>query len=480
MSFVENIPTCDGIGNESEVIIVFVPALMGTELMRQNACNDEKAIKENDLVYVTPSIGLKIDTPDLSLPLQWQFSDDKDKLPVQVKGDIQAGMVLEKIQFNCCCSVTILDQYSTFCEHYRSKSNSFNHFYTFPYDWRRDLNETTGNLLIFLADIKAKHNGNSPQVVSHSMGCLVTLAALHTDPSLFHSAIFAGGNFAGGSGFYPTNTDGMVVGLNREYLSGRVCHTFPSMYQAASPMGVGNDPILRHEDGRQLFQFVDSNSLERDRENGEQGSIVNIDMYSLEDWKRHKLGPWSLQEFVSSEMEEHVKICLNLGKIFQNKMRNHYGNEQKTSDSKQYPPIATLVGDKFDKPDFFLWDTKNNRWIEWDSKSLQKYKPKKFVPTDGTVSTISASQPPLPIDVDVKLYKARNNGPGIGTHRDLLNDVEMIDIILRNLRLGSSDEIKESESTLEEVDNFYSTSQRRMSSFKQVCSIVFPFTPMEI
>ena len=138
---------------------------------------------------------------------------------------------------------------------------------------------------------------------------------------------------------------------------------------------------------------------------------------------------------------------------------------------KEYPPIAALVGDKWDKPDFFLWDTKNNRWIEWNNPSLQKYKPKKFVATDGTVSTISASQPPLPSSVDVKVYKARNNGPGIGSHRDLLNDVEMIDDILEDLRFAFQNQKKCD--GLHEGEKAVRASQRRMSSLRQMCSSFF-------
>jgi len=200
-------------------------------------------------------------------------------------------------------------------------------------------------------------------------------------------------------------------------------------------------------------------------------SIVDIDMYNLEDWKRFKLGPYSLGEAVSPEMEEHVKICLKLGKHFQNRLRyptvgnggndneekkngNNYGNNNDhdndqddsqnnsqgtiLNQSDQYPPIAVLVGDQYLNPDFFLWDINASRWIEWNRQSLKRYKPntKDFVRTDGTVSYISASQPPLPnvVKNKVKEYKARNNGPGIGSHRQLMSDVEMIDKILNDLQ----------------------------------------------
>ncbi len=360
------------------------------------------------------------------------------------------------------------------------------------------------------------HNTISTHNTQHSMGCLITLAALHTKPSLFHSVLFCGGNFGGGAGFYPTNTEGMTVGLNKQYLSGEVCHTFPSMYAVASPMGIGNDPILLCDDGngyvndgcangdngngrgkgtgKQLFQFIDSESFLKGGGNGDNnvnnvngsdgedgdnnnrngnghgncnfnadGRVVDIDMYDINDWKHFKLGPYSLKGPVSPEMEEHVKICLKLGKVFQHKMRNitaattavddndtDHDNKKSDNDdcnetnpnpnpnpneaTKQYPPTAVLVGDQYLNPDIFLWDVKASRWIEWDDKSLRRFKPKNLVRTDGTVSYISASRPPLPRGVTVREYKARNNGPGVGSHRELMNDVEMIDIILNDLR----------------------------------------------
>lgn len=402
-----------------KIPIVFVPALFGTELVRRKKTRDE-------LVYVTAAIGLNAKSPDISLPLRWDQKDgDPSSLPKQEMDDIAPASVMKKIQLSCFCNITLLDQYSTFCQHFEEKVDA--PFYVFNYDWRRDLNESTDKLIEFLTEIKDRH-GSSSQVISHSMGCLIALAALKTNPFIFNSVLFVGGNFGGGAGFYPTNTIGMNVGLNKEYLKGSVCHTFPSMYAAASPMGIGKDPILRDKNGDQLFQFLDSDSMRK----GEK-KVVDIDMYNLHDWKTYKLGPWSLSQDVSAEMEEHVKICLKLGKHFQERMRST------TTDLKMnlkcYPKIAVLVGDKHLKPDYFLWSSKKSCWLEWNKKRIRSFKPTKYVKTDGTVSYISASQPPLPYDgIVVKEYIARNNGVGIGSHRELMNDVQNIDKILTDLK----------------------------------------------
>jgi len=394
----------------SKIPIVFVPALLGTTLVDDADRN----------VYVTAKIGLGLDTPNLKLPTKWNCNDG-DLHPVQEKDDIRPGIPLKSIKLGLCgCgSIKILNQYSTFCKHFEQYDN----FHSFEYDWRRDLNETTNLLLEFLENIKRIY-GVSAQVLSHSMGCLVALAAYNINPELFHSTLLCGGNFAGGFGFYPTNTEGMNVGLNKSYLGPDVIHTFPSMYATASPMGVGKDPILRNHEGRQLWQFVDMHDMKKN---------VDIDMWNIEDWKKYKIGPW-ISNAIPLEMEEHVKICLKLGHAFQMKMRNLEKKdgiyvEKTAKDKSMYPPVAALVGDQFLHPEDFLWDTEESRMIEWTPTLIKKLKPRHFARTDGTVSYISASQPPIPKGLKVRTYSARNKG-----HRDLMNDVEMIENILRDLK----------------------------------------------
>ncbi len=214
--------------------LVFVPALMGSELEEKEEEEDsdsddenkykqkkkkkkEKEKEKSDLAYVNWKIGLNLQTPDLSLPLKWEFRndhgdhnhDDRDnghgpsssssssplpsqlqlQLPTQAKDNLVPRGVVEKIQIECCSlsscclqSITVLDQYSSFCQHYRklhlhqstsssassSSSSSESTFHTFAYDWRRDLNETTDALLEYLEEIYIKH-GARPQVVSHRL-----------------------------------------------------------------------------------------------------------------------------------------------------------------------------------------------------------------------------------------------------------------------------------------------------------------------
>ena len=153
--------------------------------------------------------------------------------------------------------------------------------------------ETTDQLIQFFHTIQCKDNynqsdckdacsldagpgpGQAVQVISHSMRCRIALAACNTSPSLFHSNLFVGGMFAGGVGLYPMNTEGMAVGLNREYLGPGVVQTCPSMYASASPMGVGRDPILRNEFRTQFVDAVDGDGDGQNMHN-----FINMNMSS--------------------------------------------------------------------------------------------------------------------------------------------------------------------------------------------------------
>ncbi len=423
---------------ENDIPIVFVPALMGTTLYRHQQSSDSRNDEEQS-VYVTSAIGLGLDTPDLALPIEWKNNvrGDTDlyctndnsinQVPTQSKDDILPGEALKSITLDlcCCASITVLEQYASFYEQFEK----FRHFHTFAYDWRRDLNESTEYLLEFLEKIKSKY-GVSAQVVSHSMGCLIALAACNTCPTLFHSNCFVGGMFGGGVGFFPMNTEGMVVGLNKRYLGPEVIQTFPSMYATSSPMGVWDDPILRDVNGTQLWQFFDSRDI---------ASSIDIDMYKIESWKKYNIGPWRQQDTVSEQMEQHVKNCLHLGFKFQLRLRNlevvesSLVSKPRLIDAKTYPPVAVLVSDKFSHPEYFLWDMERNIDMKWTPKLMKKHNPK-FAKTDGTVSYISASQPSVPKGVPVREYNARNNGIDVGKHRELMNDPDMIECILKDLR----------------------------------------------
>uniref|UniRef100_A0A7S0J7T6 Uncharacterized protein n=1 Tax=Calcidiscus leptoporus TaxID=127549 RepID=A0A7S0J7T6_9EUKA len=348
--------------------LCFVHALMGSELLVNGS-----------LAYVSVKVATGLGRPHLRLPITWD-------------GDTQAsdgqrvcvGGALGRVSL---FGLTLLNQYEHFVTYFaRTSPRAAAHF---AYDWRRSLPESVEKLIAHLQRVKEEH-GRPAQVVSHSMGCLIALAALHARPDLFHSALFAGGNFAGGAGFYPLNTHGRAIGANKTMLGARAVHTWPSMYQAASPMV--EDPLLRGERGETLFESIDAAAwLER-----KERVPVPIDWYSISDWERYGLGPWA-HGAVSEQMRAHVLKSLEQGRAFQLALR-------KARPPEEYPPVAALAGRGFVHPTFFLWDAAAKGWLKWNKALLAQVPPKDLAHTDGTVSFISASRP---TGVRSRVYEAR-------------------------------------------------------------------------
>lgn len=102
----------------------------------------------------------------------------------------------------------------------------------------------------------SKDNGGAKvQVVAHSMGGLVALAAVNKRHDLFHSCLF------GGSPFQPCApmfigyiVNGRPAGLNKKLLTGRVHFTWSSAYGVLPINGTG----IVDSDGTELtFDFFD-------------------------------------------------------------------------------------------------------------------------------------------------------------------------------------------------------------------------------
>ena len=77
-------------------------------------------------------------------------------------------------------------------------------------------------------------------------------------------------------------------------------------------------------------------------------------------------------------------------------------------------------------------ETESNDY-EWTQSLMDQYQPP-LERTDGTVSYISASQTTRHTEKKiVNEHVTKKNGPGIGTHRELMNDTDLIDEILVHL-----------------------------------------------
>lgn len=101
------------------------------------------------------------------------------------------------------------------------------------------------------------------QLVSHSMGGLVTLAAVNKRHDLFHSCLF------GGSPFQPCApmflgyiANGRPAGLNKKLLTGRVHFTWSSAYGVFPITGKG---IVDSEGTELTFDFFDVDTWVREQ-----------------------------------------------------------------------------------------------------------------------------------------------------------------------------------------------------------------------
>jgi len=193
---------------EDAVPLVFIHGIKGAVL------SDERGAVR----WLNPRQALNLESPRLALPVEWKGDE-------QARDGITASGVLRDVYV----IPFVLGEkvYGPFLD----KAGKLDRpFYPFAYDWRRDNLETLARFIAFLEDVSEKNKGAKIQVVAHSMGGLITRAALAQRPDLFQSVIFAGVAFGGGIGFLPDMHAGAPVGRNKTILSPEVFFTFPSVY----------------------------------------------------------------------------------------------------------------------------------------------------------------------------------------------------------------------------------------------------------
>lgn len=259
--------------------MVFVHGIKGASL------EDDQGRKR----YLTGLQGLGLASARLALPLEWGPNG-------QARDALRPRGVLDKVVV-----IPGLVQSQVYGPWLKAAARSGTPFHPFAYDWRRDNWESLNKLEKFIEATSAAHGGEPVRVVAHSMGGLLTMAALHRKPELIHSAVFVGVPFPGGIGFLQDLHQGLRTGLNGRILSPEVLATFPSVYS--------------------LFP-LQTDAL---------GEVV--DLFSVEDWRRARLGPYrseppagfeaffrealksarAFRELVESPLDTDVKIYVVRG-----------------------------------------------------------------------------------------------------------------------------------------------------------------------
>lgn len=329
--------------------LVFIHGIMGGTLVNP----------DGEVVWLSPSAGLGLSTPDLSLPVDWseQKQATDDLLPAGSLKEVTAlfGLLGEKI-------------YAPWTDF---AGNLPNHaFYDYSYDWRRDNNETADRFIQFLKEISKKHGGKKVNIVSHSMGGMITLVALNEQPNLIGKVVFAGVPFKGGLGYLDNLYLGTPIGSNNEILSAEVMFTYPSVY-SFFPAG----------------QSFENKGLIVD----ENGNSVNIDFHSLKDWKQYGLGLFANQneeKFERSPEEiSHLKYVLEQNRKFRKRMNPANLNRERKYQGEMLV-ISAKVHATLSKVRMIISDG--------SQKPLYNFDIEPKVPGDGSV-TYQDMLPPEPV-----------------------------------------------------------------------------------
>ena len=338
------------------VPLIFVPGLKGSQL--RDATGES--------VWLTAAQALNLNTPSLALPLLWING-------VQTKDAIQTEGILAQVTV-----IPFLLEQSLYGPWLNAASEMKRPFYAFAYDWRRDNLETLEQLESFIKEVRNRHQANKVQIVAHSMGGLLTLAAMNRHPEMLHSVIFAGVPFSGGIGFLPDLHTGTDTGLNSKILSPEVLFTFPSLYS--------------------LFP-LDGSGLEDNH-----GKALPLDFYKLEDWKAYRLGLFSLDRPPELAQETFLDQALQSARQFRTLLQPK---------ALEYPPILVVAGDSLPTlAKGILNGPESIRGVDFDSAAKQ--------PGDGRVC-FNHALPPKGIAYELIVSKQE--------HSQLLNDPDLIAII---------------------------------------------------
>lgn len=345
--------------------------------------------------------GLAAD-PSIELPMEWDSSGN------QLKDNLIATEACHSATFMC-RTVKIGDIYGPLLDHIEKTRD----LHVFAYDWRFCLDETAANFTKFLISVK-ETTGQTPQVVAHSMGCLITLHVLNHNPHLFHSILFGAGAMAPNAAIikdYSLLGEKNTIVLNKTMFTPKINFTNPSALH-----------FIAYPGERQLCDKPDKFLFFRDGNNDNNSTPLELDLHNIRTWKEHKIGiyhPDSGVDTVTKKMETWFQSVLEkaynfrLGLLPQN-------SGLKASDC---PPIAVLRGDHC--------NTEFSYAVRRSSKSIDKgsYLDLKegigHLRGDGRIK-LQDAVPPKDIPVCKIVTNARE-------HTEVLNDLENVDMLLNLL-----------------------------------------------
>jgi len=198
------------------------------------------------------------------------------------------------------------------------QSNDGNIF-GFAYDWRRDPNEAVTNLYNYVKNIYSQVG--KVQLVTHSMGGLIALAAINTHHDMvpwIQSIVYASTPFYGNPWYSKILQDGYQMFNDDQSLNRETLFTMASAYAFF--------PTDKNE--LQYGGFVDANK----------GTRIPVDMYNVTQWTSKKLGLLQSRNISATELV-HLTNSLAQGKMFRNKINN--------LNASFHPPCAYITSDSW-------------------------------------------------------------------------------------------------------------------------------------
>jgi pimeloyl-ACP methyl ester carboxylesterase len=193
------------------------------------------------------------------------------------------------------------------------------------YDWRRDPSEAIDGFYNKVQDT-FKTTGSKVQVISHSMGGLIVLAALNTKTDLktmVQSVMFLGTPFQGNAWNQWALTMGLPLLQDDQSLSAETLFTWTSLYALF--------PTNANDRAGSKTGFI----------NKDTGAEILIDMYNATNWVNYKLGLVHRRDLTTAEVT-HLTNALAAAKAFRQKLT--------VTSATGYPPCAVLASNGYMTP----------------------------------------------------------------------------------------------------------------------------------
>ena len=328
---------------------------------------------------------------DLDLPMEWDTNGS------QIRDNLIPSHPTRNV--TCLCGlVTLLEIYGPLLRHLEKTRD----LRLFVYDWRRELGETSHKLEAFLMEIVEK-TGKKPQVIGHSMGCLITLHVLNRSPQIFHSVLF--GAAALGPSIRLCKDFSLIGGVNRVGLNDAI---FTPSQHLSSPAPwhflphQGDSDLWDPSNGAQFLSFDD-------KDNKKQSTELNL--HVVQTWKRYQMGMYHPKSgvTVTPDKEAWLQSVLDRALRFRKELIPKF-------DASKYPRVACLNSAGFPTEKSFVMNATDSS-IDYNSPIMGT--------GDGSV-LLSNSLPPRGIPVVQTITNKLE-------HSQVLNDLKAVDQLLHVL-----------------------------------------------